>query len=128
MLSIGDIHVFVSDFPLAMRFYGDGLGLTVVEHEPSPASPFAVLEFPDGGPAIRLFGGAEAWRPGERLPAGTRPTVRFDVATDDFDGTLARLMENGGEQVDEVEEYDGLRVVTVADPDGNSLELVEVPS
>ena len=34
---------------------------------------------------------------------------------------------HGGEQVDEIESYHDLRVVTLADPDGNTFELVEVP-
>lgn len=127
MLALGDIHIFVSDFPLALRFYRDGLGLPVVEQQSATASPFAVLEFPDGGPSIRLFGGAEPWPLGHRPPAGARPTVRFDLTTDDFDGTLSRMVDCGGDRADEIEEYDGLRVVTVSDPDGNTFELIEVP-
>lgn len=127
MLAINDIHVYVADFPTALRFYGDGLDLAVVQHVPSATSPFAVLEFPDGGPSICLFGGAERWPAGQRPPAGSRPTVRFDITTDDFEGTLARLTECGGEVIEPIEEYEGLRVVTVADPDGNTFELLEVP-
>jgi len=128
MLAISDIYVYVTDFAVALRFYRDGLGLTVAEQETSAASSFALLDFSDGGPSIRLFGGVEPWPLGQRPPAEARPTVRFDIATDDFDGTLSRLLECGGEQADEIEEYDGLRVVTVADPDGNTFELVEVPA
>lgn len=127
MLSVGDIHIFVSDFPLALRFWRDGLGLNVVEQQSATASPFAVLEMPDGGPAIRLFGGVKPWREDERPPVGERPTVRFDIATSDFDGTFSSLLDCGGLQLDPVEEYEGYRVVTVADPDGNSFELVEIP-
>lgn len=127
MLAVGDIHVFVSDFPLALRFWRDGLGLTVIEQQGATASPFAVLEVPDGGPAIRLFGGVKPWGENERPPVGERPTVRFDITTSDFNGTLAALLDCGGQQLDEIEEYEGYRVVTVADPDGNSFELFEVP-
>ncbi|MFQ5807034.1 MAG: VOC family protein [Phycisphaerae bacterium] len=127
MLSIGDIHVFVHDFNLALRFWADGLGLDVVEKEVTSASAFALLEFPAAGPAIRLFGGAEPWPEGVRPALGTRPTVRFDVVTSDFDATLVRLIENGGRQIGEIETYGGSRVVTIADPDGNTFELLEVP-
>ena len=126
MLSVGDIHIYVTNFNLALRFYEDGLGLTLVEKEVGRASAFAVLEFPDGGPAVRLFDGATPWEDDERPELGTRPTVRFDVVTSDFDQHLVRLIENGGQQVDEIEVYDGTRVVTVADPDGNTFELLEV--
>jgi predicted enzyme related to lactoylglutathione lyase len=127
MLSVGDIHIYVCDFNLALRFWADGLGLNIVEKEVSSASAFALLEFPGAGPAIRLFGGAEPWPRGERPEVGTRPTIRFDVVTTDFDETLVRLMECGGRQIGEIEAYGGSRVVTIADPDGNTFELLEVP-
>jgi predicted enzyme related to lactoylglutathione lyase len=127
MLSIGDLHIFVHDFNLALRFYTEGLGLTVAEKEISSASAFALLEFPAAGPAVRLFGGAEPWAEGTRPVVGSRPTVHFDVIASDFDTTLVRLVENGGRQIGEIETYGNSRVVTIADPDGNTFELLEVP-
>lgn len=126
-VALGDVHVFVSDLPVALRFWSDGLGLTIRERETSASVGFAVLEFPDGGGTLRLMGGAEAWKPGQRPSTGARPTIRFDVTTTDLDATLIRLLENGGQQVDEIEAYGGQRVVSVVDPDGNSFELIEVP-
>jgi predicted enzyme related to lactoylglutathione lyase len=128
MLSIGDVHVYVHDFNLALRFWVEGLGLKVAEKEVSAASAFALLEFPEDGPAIRLFGGAEPWPEGARPDVGTLPAIHFDVVTADFDATLVRLLENAGQQLDEIETYGGCRVVTVADPDGNAFELMEVPT
>lgn len=127
MLSIGDIHVYVHDFNLALRFWADGLGLNVVEKEVSAASAFALLEFPGAGPAIRLFGGAQPWPENARPSVGERPTICFDVVASDFDATLVRLIESGGRQLGEIEAYSGSRVVTIADPDGNTFELLEVP-
>lgn len=127
MLAIGEIQIYVSNFPIALRFWCDGLGLTLVEHEPSSVSPSAVLDFPDGGPSIRLIGGVPAWAEDERPSLGSRPTIRFDITTGDFSGTLAALLENGGQKIEEIESYNGVRVVTIADPDGNSFELLEVP-
>lgn len=127
MLSIGDLHIFVHDFNLALRFYTEGLGLTVAEKEISSASAFALLEFPAAGPAVRLFGGAEPWPEGTRPAVGSRPTVRFDVIASDFDATLVGLFEHGGRQVGEIETYGNSRVVSIADPDGNTFELLEVP-
>ncbi|TWT39961.1 Glyoxalase-like domain protein [Phycisphaerae bacterium RAS1] len=127
MLSIGDVHVYVSDFVRALRFWAEGLGLEATEKEVTPHSAYAVLDFPDGGPSLRLLGPVDPWESGARPAAGSRPTIRFDVTTTDFDGTLARLLDCGGAQLDEIEEYRGLRVVTVADPDGNSFELLEIP-
>ncbi len=127
MLTIGDVYVFVSDFKAALRFWVDGLGLHLVEQEASPSSAFATLEFPDEGPAVHLIGGCEAWLEGERPEVGSRPTVRFDVLTTEFDATLVRVLDNGGQQVEEVESYNDMRGVTIADPDGNTLTLIEIP-
>ncbi|MFN0137118.1 MAG: VOC family protein [Phycisphaerae bacterium] len=128
MMQVGDIHVFVSDMALALRFWADGLGLRIAEQELTHTTGFAMLEFPDGGPCVRLFSGAEPWAEGQRPMAGSRPTIRFDIATTEFNATLARLLESGGRQLDEIETYSGVRFVTVADPDGNSFELVELPA
>jgi predicted enzyme related to lactoylglutathione lyase len=125
MLAIGDIHIFVHDFTLALRFWADGLGLKVVDKEISSASAFALLEFPIAGPAIRLFGGAEPW-PEDTRP-DNHPAIRFDLVASDFDAALVRLIENGGRQIGEIETYGNSRVVTIADPDGNTFELLEVP-
>lgn len=127
MRAVGDIHIYVTDFDAALGFYRDGLGLAVVEQELSASSPFAVLEFPDGGSAVRLLGGARAWPPETRPDVGEHPTIRFDVITDEFDTLLLRAAERGGMQIGDIETYDGMRVVTLADPDGNTFELIEVP-
>ena len=127
MISIGDIHVFVHDFDAALRFWTLGLKLEIMEKETSAASAYALLESPTAGPAIHLFGGAQPWPEDARPPDGTRPVIRFDVVTSEFEETLVRLIESGGEQHGEVEIYDRSRVVTIADPDGNTFELLEVP-
>lgn len=127
MLSIGDIHIYVTDITAALRFYGDGMALQVIEREISAHSGYATLESPDGGPALRLIGTVDPWPPDARPERGTRPAVGFDVTTTTFDETLVRLTEHGGTQVDEIEIYNELRVVAVADPDGNVFELIELP-
>jgi catechol 2,3-dioxygenase-like lactoylglutathione lyase family enzyme len=126
MLFIGDVHIYVSDFTLALRFWADGLQLEVAEKEVSPHSAYARLNFPDGGPSIQLFDGAEPWEPALLPPVGKYPTIRFDITTTAFDDSLARLLEHGGMQVDAIETYNDLRMVTIADPDGNLFELLEI--
>jgi len=127
MLSIGDIHIFVHDFEAALRFWTQGLGFEIVEKETSAASAYALLDPPTAGPAVHLFGGAEPWPENTRPPDGARPAIRFDVVTSDFEETLVRLLDSGGSQLGEIETYDQSRVVTIADPDGNTFELLEVP-
>jgi len=127
MLMIGDIHVYVADFSLALRFWSDGLRLKVLHKEVGQAAAYAELECAAGGPSVHLLGGAEPWPAGARPAVGARPTVRFDVLTTEFDDTLVRLLEHGGEQVGEIEEYESWRLVTLADPDGNTFDLIETP-
>jgi len=127
MLFIGDIHIYVSDFTLALRFWSDGLGLSIAEKEISAHSGYVRLDFPDGGSSIRLLGPVDA-RDDSVLPMpGAAPAIHFDVTTGEFDEVLVRLIENGGQQLDEIETYNGLRHVTIADPDGNAFELLEIP-
>jgi catechol 2,3-dioxygenase-like lactoylglutathione lyase family enzyme len=123
---IGDVHIYVSDITLALRFWADGLGLEVLEKELGGHSAFARLDFPEGGSSIRLLAPVDPWPLDARPPMGAAPTISFDITTTDFDALLVRLLEHGGTQLDEIEEYNGLRVVTVADPDGNAFELLEI--
>lgn len=126
MLFVGDLHIYVSDFPLALRFWADGFGLIVREKEVSAHSAYARLDFPDGGPSIRLLGPVQPWTDQNRPPDETFPNVRFDITTSSFDDVLVRLLEHGGRQVGEIETYQTLRAVTVTDPDGNTFELLEI--
>lgn len=127
MLTVGDIYLYVTDIDASLRFWVDGLGLAIAERETSASTAFAVLELPDGGPSLRLLSGAVAWPTGERPEPGMRPGLSFDMMTDEFDETLVTILEHGGTQVDEIESYNEQRVVTVADPDGNTFDLLEVP-
>lgn len=126
MLFVGDVHIYVSDFTLALRFWADGLGLEVAEKEVSRHMAYARLDFPEGGPSLRLLGPVAPWPEDARPSPGLYPVVRFDITTSDFDATLVRLLEHGGRQVDEIESYGDLRAVTLADPDDNLFELLEI--
>jgi predicted enzyme related to lactoylglutathione lyase len=128
MLAIGDVHVYVSDFAAALSFWATGLQLEIAEKEESSQGSFARLDFPDGGPSIVLIAPVDPWDPENRPEPGTAPGFSFDVTTTEFDDTLARLLENNGQQLGETETYNDLRLATVADPEGNAFELVEVPA
>jgi catechol 2,3-dioxygenase-like lactoylglutathione lyase family enzyme len=127
MLAIGDIHVYASDFAAALKFWATGLQLDVAEKDESDQGSFARLDFPDGGPSLVLITPVEPWDIRYRPEPGTAPGFSFEVATTDFDGTLTRLLDNNGQQIGETEIYNDLRLATVADPEGNTFELVEVP-
>jgi predicted enzyme related to lactoylglutathione lyase len=127
MIFVGDIHVYVSDFERALRFWGAGLGLISSDEEMTRDSAFARLESPDGGPMIYLIGSVDPWGAGARPEVGARPMASFDITTTEFDETLARLLECGGTQEGEIELYNDLRVVSVSDPDGTTFDLLELP-
>lgn len=124
---IGDLQLFVVDLERSIKFWSEGLRLNVVEQEQTQHSGYARLEFPDSGQSIRLFGPVDAWQPGEQVEFGSRPTVCFDIMTDEFDAVLTRLIDAGGAQIGEIEEFDGIRTVSVADPDDIQFELIEMP-
>ncbi|MFH1746662.1 MAG: VOC family protein [Planctomycetota bacterium] len=126
MLAIGDIHVYVSDFEAALRFWAEGLQLEVVDKEVDEDSSFARLEFPDGGPGLLLMASAQPQEV-EQADEGVFSGISFDLTVSEFDNTLVRLLEAGGQQVNETEIYHGLRTATLADPDGNIFELLEIP-
>lgn len=127
MLQISEIELYVSDLTTALRFWETGLELEVIERETSPASGFARLVFPAGDVTLRLIAPVDPWAEGEQPEHGARPGIGFDIVTDEFDTTLARLLEHGGRRLEEVETYDELRLVSVCDPDGNRFELIETP-
>lgn len=124
---IGDLQLFVVDLERSIKFWSDGLGLRVVEKEQTQHSGYARLEFPESGQSIRLFGPVDSWEAGEQVEFGSRPAICFDIMTDEFDAALARLIESGGAQIGEIEEFDGIRTVSVADPDDIQFELIEMP-
>lgn len=55
-----------------------------------------------------------------------RQQFRFEV--DDIDGVMQRGLKNHGSEINPVDEYKGARVASLADPDGNTLEFVELVS
>ena len=125
-LTFGDIHIYVRDLDEALQFWEDGLGLILVDRDDEGA--FARLDFPGGGPIVELIASVDVFELLEPAALCERPAVSFDVTTSDFDDVLVRLLENGGRQEGAIETYRDLRIVTVADPDGNAFELIEVPS
>lgn len=128
MIIIGDVYVYVTDMVVALKFYADGLRFTVAEKEITPHAGYARLDCPEGGPSVHLVGNVEPFKDGERPEPAARPGVRFDLTTTDFDDTLTRVLEHGGSKLGGVEEFDGQHTVTIADPDGNPIELLEVPA
>jgi predicted enzyme related to lactoylglutathione lyase len=114
-MTVGDVdHVWfwVSDMDRAVRFYRDALGLDMrMRHEDTWA------EFEAGGIRIGLHGAGEG-------PAPRGGTAVFRVQ--DLDLAKASLEERGVVFEDHLGEVPGYaRYASFADPDGNSMQLIE---
>jgi predicted enzyme related to lactoylglutathione lyase len=105
-------------FPAMARFYRDVLGLRAR----TDRSDF--VNFDWGG--IRLSIGVHA---GVRGRSGDPLRVMVNLAVDDIEATAARLRAAGVafSRPPEREEWGGW-VATFADPDGNTLQLMQLPA
>lgn len=107
----------VSDLPASLRFYRDGLGLET-EHD---SARFVRLCTPGAGPAECLLG-LHATSDPSSVTRGAN--VHFDV--DDLDAAVRACAARGLHFADPPRtEPWGARTVRNADPDGNSVELVQ---
>lgn len=113
--SIDMVVIYVRDWPQALTWYRDQVGLTIVYTEDD--HNFAVLALPEGGTVLHIVGDLE--RPGD----GRNRCVP-NLRVDDFDTTLNELRSRGVEVLKvQDDEEDGYRLATVADPEGNELNL-----
>ena len=55
-----------------------------------------------------------------------RQQFRFQVA--DIEAVMVKGVANHGHEINPVEEYKGAKVASLADPDGNTIEFVEILS
>lgn len=83
------VALYVRDWPAALGWYRDRLGLAAVYVEEDHR--FAVLAFPDGGPVLHLVG--------DPRPAQGRSRCVANVLVKDFDATLVELVARGVEIV-----------------------------
>ena len=60
------------------------------------------------------------------LAEQNRQQFRFQVA--DIEAVMAHGLANHGSEINPIEEYKGAKVASLADPDGNTIEFVEILS
>jgi catechol 2,3-dioxygenase-like lactoylglutathione lyase family enzyme len=101
----------VGDWPAAIAFYRDALGLRLVYEQPGT---WASLELPDGG-RIGLVGEHE----------GVRRTPHVLLRVEALGAMVAELKAAGAEIVEPALETAYGKVAVVRDPSGNMIELVE---
>ncbi len=102
----GFVTVDATDPQALAQFYADALRRPIADawHQ------YVWLEAPDGHPKLAFQGVPD------RAPGPNR--VHLDLGATDVDATVARLTALGATHVRTMEE-DGLRWVTLADPEGN---------
>lgn len=106
-----------------MRIEGEVAAMTVAGPAETKLT-IQMLEFPDGG-SVELFEFGEPAHPTGPVDAWRAAQMHFAVQVDDVDETLARALAAGATQVwPEVLEMGPLRIVYIADGDGNVIELI----
>jgi predicted enzyme related to lactoylglutathione lyase len=111
--------LLVADLDKAISFYRDVLGLPLIERDKT----CALLDA--GGGA--LF---ELWPTGIASSSAKTPSqqsLRIALRVDDLDDAVSRLKGKGVQFLGEIGEYEGTRWINFIDPEGNRLELKEVP-
>lgn len=114
---IDHIYVWVADLDMAVSFYRDVVGLTLLRREGPGWAEF------EAGPIRLALHATEA--PGSERGGGGTAVFRVD----DLDAARWQLRERGAV----FDEHDGevpgfARFATFHDPDGNALQLIEYVS
>jgi catechol 2,3-dioxygenase-like lactoylglutathione lyase family enzyme len=108
------VAIYVSDWPTAVSWYQEQLGLKELYSEQEHR--FAVLGLPEGGPVLHLVG--------DPRPGGAESRCVPNILVDDFDVTLTEMKQRGVEIRAVQEEGDeGYRLATIVDPEGNQINL-----
>ena len=113
------ICIDVDDVDRAVEFYGRGLGLTVVEHQPDWAQAklgdqtFWIMKTPAGvqGKISRDY--RRHWTP-----------VHLDFSVADIEEAVKRAVEAGGKLEGEIQYGPKGGLANLVDPSGNGVDLV----
>jgi len=137
-LEIGNfshVCIGVSDMERSLAFYRDVLGMDVVWDVALEGASMESVTGRDGAKGRMiggLIGGAviELLALGDEGPAGRGPRIGYtniSFRVDDLDAAHERVLALGQRPQQEPVEISGVRMFFVADPDGTSIELIELP-
>jgi len=113
------ICIDVDDVDRAVEFYGRGLGLTVVKHEPDWAQAklgdqtFWIMKAPAGAQGQISRDYRRHWTP-----------VHLDFTVDDIDAAVKRAIDAGGKLEGEIQHSAKGALANMVDPSGNGVDLV----
>lgn len=111
--------LFVADLEKEIAFYRDAIGLPFIKQE----GAFAFFDAGNGD----LF---ELWPMGVPSPAPKTPaqqSLKVSFRVDNLDEAVAELTARGVQFIDGIGEKDGTRWAIFVDPEGNLLELKQLP-
>jgi glyoxylase I family protein len=121
IVSIHHVSLLVSDTPRALDFYHGVLGLEVEPLRPELGFPGAWLRV--GDRQIHLIEMPERARAAKPAAHGGRDW-HLALAVTDLDALVSALTANG---IGFTLSRSGRRALFCRDPDGNAIELVEIP-
>ncbi len=113
------LGLFVEHLETSIRFYQDVMGLLLLDKGDDWA------HFDSGnGSLLELFSGGKASLE-PKMPNQQSIVVGFRV--EDLDSSIAELKQKGVRFIGDIGEYVGTRWAHFSDPEGNQLEIKEVP-
>lgn len=110
------VTLWVTDFKKTLTFYRDILGLELI------SQPGDMPHFKVGNGFLVLVKGSFK-PPDEAFPPDF---PQFSLAVDNLDQAVTQLQSNDIKLESNIEERRDARWVTLRDPDGNLIELVEI--
>jgi predicted enzyme related to lactoylglutathione lyase len=111
------VSVYISDMARAIRFYTEGLGLTL---RTRIGDEWAEIATPDG-----FVIGLHPSHPNTCKP-GTPGAINIELrAAGALDSAVESLTKHGVRFTSEIQNYEHVRLITCADPDGNELFLAQ---
>lgn len=124
-LRFGHVAFKVADVERSVRWYGAAFGAKKIYHAEAQGDrpELMFLEF-NRGQHIELFSGGKNLLPSPAEPIGY---LHFCLLVDDLEQALAHLATL---QVIPERKFTGRaaqRIAFISDPDGNSIELMEIP-
>ena len=122
MTRLHHVSLIVADTARALRFWRDLVGLEVLPDRPDLGYPGAWLDL-GGGQQLHLLEVPNP-DPATGRPAHVGRDRHLALAVEDLDAWAARLEAAG---VAFTRSRSGRRALFCRDPDGNGLELVEMP-
>ncbi len=113
------LGLFVEDLQASIRFYKDVMGL----HLLGEGDDWAHFDSGNGSLLELFSGGKASLEP--KMPNQQSITVGFRV--EDLDSSIAELKRKGVRFMGDIGEYEGTRWAHFSDPEGNQLEIKEIP-